>query len=106
MSKLFYDNLLDFSDLKRDIDDICQSRDEREELWKLVDEIIHFRVLNKILDSLEIKHHPEFIEYYHKKPHDEMIHVYLKERIGDKYGEVITSELLIIKNDLRRSFLK
>ncbi|MHA2055752.1 MAG: hypothetical protein ACW99F_19455 [Candidatus Hodarchaeales archaeon] len=92
MSKVFYDHLLSLDGLKKEIDLVSESLEEKEELWQLVDEIIHYRILHIILDNLDDKHHPEFVEFYHKCPHDETILVFIKEKMGDKYERIVKAE--------------
>lgn len=100
MSKLFYDHLLELDDLKSEIDAITESQDEKEELWQLVDEIIHHRILHLILNNLDDKYHPEFIEFYHKCPHDETIVVFIEEKIGENYEQLIKDEANLIASEI------
>ena len=44
MSKLFFDHLLEFKKIDREIKRVSKSTEERDELWGLVDEIIHHKV--------------------------------------------------------------
>ena len=102
MSKVFYDHLIELDDLRSEIDVYTSSLEEKEELWQLVDEIIHHRILHLILDNLDHKDHTEFIEFYHKCPHDEVIVVFIKERIGDKYEEIIKNEAKKISDEIMK----
>ena len=52
MSNLFYDNLTVFKDVNIVIKKTASSKDEQEELWMLVDELISHRVIEKLLDNL------------------------------------------------------
>jgi hypothetical protein len=100
MSRLFYDNLLDFDRVKKEINSITDSIEEKEELWGLVDEIIHHRLLTCVLDNLDSNFHVEFIEYYHTKPHDSGINIFLKKYIGKDFESLLIRELDNIKKEL------
>jgi transcriptional regulator of NAD metabolism len=93
MSKLYYDNLLDLGGVEKAIKKVARSPEEREELWQIVDEIVHHRVMGCVLDSLPVEHHTEFLERFEKAPHDESLLGYLKEKIGDNIEELLKQEL-------------
>lgn len=93
MSKLYYDNLLNFGEIERVIKKAAGSAEERDELWQIVDEIIHHRVLGCVLDNLPVKHHAEFLEKFRKTPHDENLLTYLQEKIGQNVEELLRQEL-------------
>jgi|SRR6185369_13654172 len=94
MSKLFFDHLLSLDKLDREIKKIAKTQEEREELWLLVDEIIHHKVFEVILDKLPRDNHEEFLEMFHKAPHDEQfLFNYLKQKIGDNIEEILREEL-------------
>lgn len=94
MSKLFFDHLLRLDDLDRKIKKITSTQEEREELWHLVDEIIHHKAMGCVLDRLPKENHEEFLEMFHKAPHDEeYLFGYLKKKIGDNIEEVLREEL-------------
>ncbi|HET7099339.1 MAG TPA: hypothetical protein VFI61_03850 [Patescibacteria group bacterium] len=94
MSKLFFDHLLSLDKLDHEIKKIAKTQEEREELWVLVDEIIHHKVFHLILDKLPRDNHEEFLEMFHKAPHDEAyLFGYLKEKIGENIEEILRQEL-------------
>lgn len=103
MSKVFYDHLIVLEDLEEVIKTKAKTTEEREELWALVDELIHHRVVGCILDRLPPEHHHEFLDKFAKAPHDDGILGFLKERVEDieeaivgvvkKLGEEIKEEL-------------
>ena len=94
MSKLFFDHLLSLDQLDREIKKIAKTQEEREELWLLVDEIIHHKVLGCILDKLPQTHHEEFLEMFHKSPQDEeFLFGYLREKIDKNIEEILRQEL-------------
>lgn len=93
MSKIFYDHLIALEDLEKELDSLEATPEEKEELWKLVDEILHHRVLGCILDRLPNDHHEEFLSKFHEAPHDEYLLDYLKEKIGENIEEIIRGEI-------------
>jgi hypothetical protein len=97
---VFYDHLLELDDLRSEIDSVAESQEEREELWQLVDEIIHHRILHVLLDNLDHEHHPDFIELYHKCPHDEVVLVFIKDKLGEGYEEIVKSEARKIASEV------
>ena len=94
MSKIFYDPLTDaLEEVEREIEKVTGIKEEKEELWKIIDEIVHHRVLGCILEKLPHEHHQDFLEKFHKAPHDENLFLYLKEKINDDVEAVIKEEI-------------
>lgn len=93
MSKIFYDHLIVLEDVESEIKKIAQTPEEREELWNIVDETIHHRVLGCILDQLPRHYHEEFLDKFHKAPYDEGLMEYLKVKVGKNIEEVISQEI-------------
>lgn len=91
MSKIFYDHLLSFEKLNDYIKVNCLSSEEREELWNLVDELLHYRVLTCILENLSEEYHYDFLEMFYSNPYDERILNFLGERI-DKDIKILIQE--------------
>ncbi len=93
MSKLFFDHLINLEDVEKEINEVSSTKEEKDELWQLVDEIIHHRVLGCILDKLPRKDHEEFLGMFHRHPYDEAIIDYLREKIGGNVEEIIKQEI-------------
>jgi hypothetical protein len=93
MSHIFWDHLIDLDELAKVIGDSSDSREEKEEMWGLVDEIVHHKVLGCIFDHLPKEHHEEFLERFHKKPYDETLVDFLNQKIDRNIEEIITQEL-------------
>jgi hypothetical protein len=101
MSKLFFDHLIVFDEVEIIIKKTASSKEEKEELWSLVDEYVNHKVIEKILDRLPKENHEEFLELFHKCPHDEIvIFGYLNEKTGKNIEEELKNELEIISKDL------
>jgi len=80
MSKIFWDSAIDTKRLEGEINKIARNSEEKHELWALVDEIIHHRVLGCILDKLPHEHHKEFLDEFSKRPYDEDLWQILKTK--------------------------
>ena len=93
MSKLFFDHLIVLKEVDVFIKDNAKSSEEKEELWGLVDEIVHHKVFDLILGKLPKHHHNDFLEKFHLAPHDERLVDYLKEKIGENIEELIKAEI-------------
>jgi len=93
MSRLYYDRIIVLEDVERQIGLVAQSPEEKSELWEIVDEMVHHRVLGCILNRLSTKHHQEFLEKFESAPYDESLFDYLKEKIGDNIEELIKQEI-------------
>ena len=93
MSKLFYDHLIILGDVEAHIKGIVETEEERHELWQIVDEIIHHRMLEFLLDQLDHKHHDEFLNRFHECPHDHEHINYLNEKIEGDVEDLIRNEI-------------
>ena len=102
MSKMFFDHLTDLGKIEKKIKKIAKTKEEREELFYLVDEIIHHRVIGCILDKLPKKEHKKFSKKLAKHPYDENIINYLQTKITEDVEEFIKKEI----DDLRSEFLE
>ncbi|MFC1710302.1 hypothetical protein ACFL0F_01405 [Patescibacteria group bacterium] len=100
MSKLFYDKHVKLEKLDGEIKKIVKTEEERLEFWQIIDEIIHHKILGCIFEKLPEKHHDEFLDKYHKTPHDESIFEYLLEKIGEDIKDFIKKEVLLIEYEL------
>lgn len=94
MSKLFFDHLIVLEKVEIVIKKTASSKEEQEELWGLVDKIVTHRALGKVLDELPRVNHEEFLEIFHKCPHDEKhIFGYLKTKTGKDMETELRKEL-------------
>lgn len=94
MSKVFYDHLLELEKIDKQIKKIAKTKEEREEIWSIIDEIVHHKAIGCVLDKLPRENHDEFLEMFHSSPHDEdRIFGYLKEKVGNNVEEILKLEL-------------
>lgn len=105
MSKLFFDHLIVFEEIEGKIKKTVSLKEEREELWALVDEVTTHKVIEKILDRLPRASHEEFLELFHKCPHDEIvIFGYLRDKVGKSIEEDLKRDLKNLEKDLLKLF--
>ncbi len=100
MSSIFYDHLIILDELDSEIKSVSQSKEEKEELWKIVDETIHHRVMDAILSRLPRESHEEFLEKFTQSPHDRALLTYLREKIKDDVEVIIHEEIQKLKKEL------
>jgi len=100
MSILFYDRLLVLDEIDREIKTKAKTSEEKEELWGLVDEIIHHRIMGCVLDKLPAQNRPEFLARFNKAPHDEGLFKFLTEKIGQDIEEFLKIEIGKLKNEI------
>ena len=104
MSKLFYDHLVVFSELEKLVKKHVQDAESRGEIYQLVDEIVHHKVVGCILDRLPEEAHHEFLDHVHKRPHDEGILKFIKERVTEDVEEFIRHEVHLLGTELLSMF--
>lgn len=102
MSKVFFDHLIVLEEVEGHINKATETSEEKEELWRIVDEIIHHRVLGCIFDHLPHEHHDEFLNKIHERPHDEENISYLNEKIESDVKELIRKEISKLEADILR----
>ena len=100
MTKVFFDQLTDLSKIEKRINKVAKIHEEKLELWQLVDEILHHKVLGCVLEKLPKEYHEEFLEEFSKKPYDEGLFDYLKKRIGEDIKDFIRGEVALLVMEL------
>lgn len=104
MSKVFYDRFIILTEIECEINQKSLSPSEKEELWALIDEIIHHRILGCVLDTLSAHHHHDFLTRFHQAPHDEGLIEYLKEKTGTNIETLLHKEVAVVTNELLEEF--
>jgi hypothetical protein len=100
MSKLFFDHLITLEEVDVEIKNISQNPEEKEELWKLVDDIVNHRMMITILDNLPLEHHEEFLKRFHEAPfHDGHID-FLNQHLKEDIEVIIKREVGKLKSEL------
>lgn len=104
MSKLFYDHLVDLSDLEKLVKKHVKDEAARAEIYQLVDEIVHHKVVGCILDKLPHEYHKEFLDGIHKRPHDEKLLDFVRERVSEDVDEFVRREIYVLGTELLAMF--
>jgi iron only hydrogenase large subunit-like protein len=100
MSKIFYDHLIDLGSVEKRVKRIAKTSDEREELYHLIDDIVHHRVLGCIFENLSESEHKNFVSEFKKRPHDKNLISYLQERVRVDIEEFIRMEIHALATEL------
>lgn len=108
MSKIFYDHLIILEEVEGVVDKTAKTQEEKEELWAIVDEMIHHRILGCILDVLPKEHHHEFLEKFHSAPHDQGLIDFLNSVVEEDVEELIRNESKGLEQEILKEvkFLK
>ena len=97
---MFYDHLLVFQEINLEIKRSARAYDEKEEVWKLIDEIVHHHVMICILEELPSKHHKSFLEKFHSSPYDTGIIDFLNEKTGSDMEKLIAEKIISLEKDI------
>lgn len=100
MSKIFYDHLIVFEEIEVELDKLELSREEREEIDQLIEELVHHHVVERILDHLPREHHEEFLDKFHAVPHDPALLHYINKRIDESVEVHIKDEMKKLKKEI------
>lgn len=100
MSKIFWDKIIVFEEVEAEIKKVAKTPEEKEELWREIDEIIHHKLMGCVLDKLPKKDHQEFLEKFEKAPYDEGLFKFLTERVGEDIEDFLKLETEKLKTEL------
>ena len=99
-TKMFYQDLLNLSDLLEQFDQLRLSSVERDELLDIVRHTVHLEVVNHVLARLPEEEHEAFLVHLEEKPHDNGIWVYLKRSIHE-----LESDLADLVHRVKQDFI-
>lgn len=102
MAPLFYDHLIDKSEIITFIDSSPAPENQKGKLKQLVDDIIHQGIVEFILQKLHPHQHDRFLNHLHTVPHDPEILVYLREQIG----QTVEEDIIIYSKKITSSIIK
>jgi hypothetical protein len=100
MSKIFYDHLIILTNVETELRDAIETAEEREELWLIIDEIIHHRILGLMLEKLPNEFHEEFLSAVYETPYDIGHMDYLNEHTEGDIEEIIRTEVQQLEDEL------
>ena len=98
--KLFYSHLVDLEPLVKELELVSMQPDEREEIFELVDDIIHHRVLDSLLEILPEEDHEIFLERFTNTPANPEILEFLKEKAKSDPEVAILTVTEVVKREV------
>jgi len=104
MSIIFYDHLVNKTEVLNAIDKMDAAENHKGKLRQLVDDIIHQGLIEFILQKLHPHYHHTFLTRVNDAPFDPEIMAYLRDHASDKIENEIRAEaeklIRLIKKDL------
>lgn len=100
MSRIFYDIHIHLEEIEVELDKLALSHEEKQEMEHLIEEMVHHRVLDRILAHLPREHHAEFLDRFHKAPYDHILLAWLDARIEKSVEEHINDEMDKLKEEI------
>ena len=100
MSKIFYDKLVSLEKVEKEIAKVATTQEEKEDLHRLVDEYVHHRMMDCILDKLPSEHHHQFLSQLSESPHHDGIWDLLKTAISDDIESFLKEEVYKVGTEL------
>lgn len=106
MSKIFYDQYIFLEELETELDSCDFEREERDEIDSLIEEMIHHRVLDRLLVNLPKEHHEEFLKKFHSAPYNEDLIAYINSKIESSVEEHVKDEMAKLKKEILEDIKK
>lgn len=100
MAKLFFDHLIEFEEIEVELKNADLTSDEKQELGKLIDSMVHHRVIGRVLKHLPKSHHEEFLNKFHKTPYDPALLSWIDQRIESSVERHIREEVKTLKAEI------
>lgn len=100
MSKIFYDVHIHLEEIEIELDKLGIEHEEKQEMEHLIEEMVHHRVLDRLLTHLPRQHHAEFLDRFHKTPYDEKLLSWLDARIEKSVEEHVKDEMEKLKKEI------
>lgn len=100
MTMIFYDRLVVLDGLDRKLKKMVSSNEELQEMWGMIEELVHHRIMGCVLDRLPAEKHQDFLQKFEKAPYDEKLLKYLKKEVNEDMEKVIKSEVKSLKKEI------
>ena len=100
MSILFFDHLMVFEAIEKNIKSLELTNEERDELSHLIEDMIHHRALSTVLEKLPMDDHNEFLEKFVQSPFDDSLVEYINFRIDGDISEILAEEFNSLENEI------
>ena len=106
MSRMFFDHLIVLNHIDVYIKETVETEEDKEELWRLIDETLHAEIVGYLLSELDAEHHEEFSQLLHAQPHDKSILDYVSKKTGKKVEKEIKKLAKELEKELLERFAK
>lgn len=95
-TRLFYSHLVDISDLLEILEKFNLTDIERDEIYTILDDILHHRIMEQLLSSLPSDHHATFLDRFASDPGDRELIEFLKLHAPeDPEIQIITTSKIV-----------
>ncbi|NTV31559.1 hypothetical protein HGA91_06305 [candidate division WWE3 bacterium] len=101
-ANIFYHHLIDLSDVRKKLNELDLTEEDRVELLEIVLKTIHIELTHLILNELDSVHHEDFLLHLTERPHDHGLLVFLNRTIDD-FEEKVTLLISRVKADFIES---
>jgi len=81
--KAFYHSVIDVQKIHSHLKKVGLDEKKHLQVWDLIEETIHIKILDTILAKLPEKKHQSFLEKFHKTPHDPKLLAELEKETKD-----------------------
>lgn len=95
-----HNKYINLKKIEKIINSSSHSLEEKEELWKIVEEIVHHRLMTCALDNLDKKHHQDFLNKYSLNRFNEEIIDYLEKQSGKQMRTKLKEEIDSIEKEI------
>lgn len=92
MPILFYDHLVDKSEIVNLVMGLEEAENLRHKTLQLVDDILYQGIILMLLEKLHESHHQTFLDMLHDRPYDPEIILFLKKRTHEDIDKDIGLE--------------
>lgn len=100
MSRLFFDRYIVMEEVEIELNQADISVEEKKEIEKHIDSLIHHRVIDRLLTHLPRHHHEEFLQHFKTRPFDPSLVNYLDQRIERSVESHVKEEIEKLKKEL------
>jgi hypothetical protein len=106
MSKVYYDHLIILEEVEIEVRNLPNEKEEKMELEHMIEEIIHHKVMERVLNHLPRQNHAEFLDKFTQKPFDHGLISYIDEKIEESIEKHISDEIGKLKKELLQDIKK
>ena len=106
MTKVFYDELVGIEEIFVEIERVELNHKNKQKVKKVIDEIIHYRMVTFILDHLPRVHHKTFLIRFQAAPHEKEHLVFLEKKLSKAFIQDLEKHAQELKKEIQQEFKK